>query len=76
MSESHQSFKNHYYKDGKEYCLSPKCMNECGRRLSRDERKEVIREGKIIVFRQFCGDTGLLHESPQEPEPVKKKHMI
>jgi len=76
MSEPHHKLENLYYKDGKEYCLSPKCMNECGRRLSRDERKEVIREGKIVVFRQFCGDTGQLQMLPEQPEPVKKKHMI
>jgi hypothetical protein len=47
----------------KTFCASPKCQNECGRKMT-DEEKEYLKElafkglkvSMLISYAYFCGD--------------------
>ena len=52
----------------KTYCMSPNCINECGRKMD-DNLKEHLRFDKITPtsFAYFCG------EPQQEKTPADQK---
>lgn len=42
------------YKD-RAYCASPECKNECGRKITEEERQEAIKAELAICYGYFCG---------------------
>lgn len=48
------------FKD-KTFCASPGCENECGRKMTEDEKKELIRDPMPVCYAYFCG---ILREIP------------
>jgi len=46
----------------KTFCQSPNCKNECGRKMTEEEKKQLERHPMPVCYGYFCG----------EPENVKK----
>ncbi len=42
------------FKD-KTFCASPHCTNQCGRKITDEERGEAQRLGLLISWSYFCG---------------------
>jgi|GEM_PF-4918558 hypothetical protein len=42
------------YKD-KTFCASPKCRNQCGRKITDEQQREAQRLGLLISWSYFCG---------------------
>ncbi len=49
------------YKD-KTFCASPNCKNECGRKLTQEDKKKAQELGLFISLAYFCSDEGKFNE--------------
>lgn len=49
------------YKD-KTFCASEGCKNECGRKLTAEEKKEIIKTLSFVSMSYFCDKNGNLKD--------------
>lgn len=43
------------FKD-KTYCASPNCKNECGRKMTEEEKEKVEKHKLYVSYAYFCGN--------------------
>jgi len=36
------------------YCASPNCINECGRKMTEDEKRLAAAHGELVSYAYFC----------------------
>lgn len=49
------------YKD-KTFCSSPNCTNECGRKITEQEKAHAISLGLYVAYAYFCGEGTIKEE--------------
>lgn len=45
-----------FYYGGRTFCRSPNCMNECGRKLTKEQEEDARNKGYLICSAYFCGE--------------------
>jgi hypothetical protein len=50
------------------FCMSPNCINECGRKMTDEERELGIQLDIPIAFAYFCGEDSIQMRDSSEVE--------
>lgn len=38
------------------FCASPNCKNECGRKITEEQRQDAIKREMLVCSAYFCGE--------------------
>ena len=50
------------FKD-KTFCASPNCKNDCGRKMTDEEKVQSISSGLFVSYAYFCGEPAIISEN-------------